>query len=163
MPVTERNTRVAASVLDRLFDAHPDQMRDRPESPSETVAKLRAAVRRDVENLLNARRPWRSLTRAALQISPMGFGISDFTAGGFNAAHEREALRQEIEEAIQRFEPRLAQVQVELAENVSPLRATLALRINALLLVDPRPETIGFDTLVDTTTADVMLRPIEGI
>jgi type VI secretion system protein ImpF len=160
MPVAERNTRAAASVLDRLFDARPDQMHDRPESPSETVTNLRAAVRRDVENLLNARRPWRSLIATALQISPMGFGISDFTAGAFNDVREREVLRQEIEEVIQRFEPRLAQVQVQLAEEISPLRAILALRINALLLIDPLPESISFDTLVDTTTADVMLRPI---
>jgi type VI secretion system protein ImpF len=163
MPVAERNTRAGASVLDRLFDAHPDQMRDRPESPSETVANLRAAVRRDVENLLNARRPWRSPTSTALQISPMGFGISDLTAGAFNDVREREALRQEIEEVIQRFEPRLAQVQVYLAEEISPLRAILTLRINALLLIDPLPESISFDTLVDTTTADVMLRPIGGV
>lgn len=163
MPVAERNTRAGASVLDRLFDAHPDQMHDQPESPSETVTNLRAAVRRDVENLLNARRPWRSLTRTALQISPMGFGISDFTAGAFNDVREREVLRQEIEEVIQRFEPRLAQVQVQLAEEISPLRAILALRINALLLIDPLPELISFDTLVDTTTADVMLRSIGGV
>jgi type VI secretion system protein ImpF len=163
MPVAERNTRAGASVLDRLFDAHPDQMQDRPESPSETVSNLRAAVRRDVENLLNARRPWRSPTRTALQISPMGFGISDFTAGAFNDVREREALCQEIEEVIQRFEPRLAQVQVQLAEEILPLRAILTLRINALLLIDPLPESISFDTLIDTTTADVMLRPIGGV
>lgn len=162
MMAAERNARAAASVLDRLFDTHPDQLHDRPQSPSETIANLRAAVRRDVENLLNARRPWRSLTRTALQISPMGFGISDFTAGAFNDVREREALRQEIEQAIQRFEPRLAQVEVQLAEDVSPLRATLALRINALLLIDPLPEAISFDTLVDITTADVTLRSIGG-
>jgi type VI secretion system protein ImpF len=159
-PAADRDVRAGASVLDRLLDAHPDQARDRPLSAAETVAQLRAAVHRDVEYLLNARRPWRSLTWPALRTSPLGYGISDFTAGAFNDRREREVLRAEIEEAIHRFEPRLAQVQVQVAEDISPLRATLMLRINALLLVDPLPEAISFDTLIDTTTADITLRPM---
>ena len=63
---------------------------------------------------------------------------------------------------IRRFEPRLAQIRVQVAEDPSALRATLALRIDALLLMEPLPEAISFDTLIDTTTADVTLRPAQG-
>ena len=156
-----RRAKAGASLLDRLLDARPDQARDRPQSAAETVAQLRAALHRDVECLLNARRPWRSVAWPELRTSPLGYGISDFTAGAFNDQHEREALRAEIEEAIRRFEPRLTQVQVQVAEDTSPLRATLMLRINALLRMEPLPEAISFDTLIDTTTADVTLRPVQ--
>jgi len=123
---------------------------------------LRRAVHRDVEALLNARRPWRSIPAGfpALRHSPLGYGISDFTAGAFNDRRQREALRAEIEEAIRRFEPRLTQIQVQLADDGDLLRTTLHLRIEALLRVDPAPEPITFDTMVDTTTADVTLRPL---
>ena len=165
MPAVDRKifdgqAKAGASLLDRLLDARPDQAQDRPQSAAETVTQLRAAVHRDVEYLLNARRPWRSTAWPELRTSPLGYGISDFTAGAFN--DEREALRAEIAEAIRRFEPRLTQVQVQVAEEVSPLRATLTLRINALLRMEPLPEAISFDTLIDTTTADVTLRPAQG-
>ena len=128
MPGIDRHARVGASLLDRLLDAHPDQARDRVQGAAETVARLRASVHRDVEHLLNARRPWRSVAWPALRTSPLAYGISDFTA-----------------------------------EDASPLRATLALRIDALLLMEPLPEAISFDTLVDTTTADVTLRPAQDV
>lgn len=163
MPAVDGQARVSASLLDRLLDAHPDQARDRVPSAADTVARLRAAVHRDVEFLLNARRPWRSVAWPALRTSPLGYGISDFTAGAFNDRREREVLRAEIEDAIRRFEPRLAQVQVQVAEDASPLRATLALRIDALLLMEPLPEAISFDTLIDTTTADVTLWSAQDI
>jgi len=150
----------APSLLDRLTDERPDQLRDHPQSAAESVARLRASVQRDVEALLNARRPWRSVPGAwpLLRTSPLHYGIADFTAGAFNDVGEREVLRADIEEAVRRFEPRLTQVEVQLADDVSPLRATLSLRIDALLLMHPQPQAISFDTLVDTTTADVSLR-----
>ncbi len=157
----EGRTRVAASVLDPLLDLHPDRTRDPPQSASETMAGVRRAVHRDVENLLNARRPWRLLPWPGLARSPLGYGISDFTAGAFNDAAEQERLRREVEETIRRFEPRLAEVQVRLTETPTALRAVVRLRIDALLLIDPLPEPIGFDTLVDATTADVVLRPTQ--
>lgn len=161
MPSYGREARAGASLLDRLLDPHPDQVRDRVQSAAETVARLRASVHRDVEYLLNARRPWRSAAWPELRTSPLGYGISDFTAGAFNDQREREVLRAEIEEAIRRFEPRLAQVRVQVAEDRSALHATLTLRIDALLLMEPVPEAISFDTLIDTTTADVTLRPVQ--
>jgi type VI secretion system protein ImpF len=151
-----------ASLLDRLIDADPEQLHDAPVSATETVSQLRRSVHRDVEALLNARRPWRSVPDSfpVLRLSPLGFGIPDFTAGAFNDRRQREILRAEIEDTIRRFEPRLVQVQVQLAEEDGQLRTTLHLRIDAMLRMDPAPEPIIFDTMVDTTTADVVLHPL---
>lgn len=157
--------RASASLLDRLTDEQPDQLHDRPQSAAESVSRLRASVQRDVEALLNARRPWRSVPGAwpQLRTSPLHYGIADFTAGAFNDPGEREVLRAGIEEAVRRFEPRLTQVEVQFGDTPSPLRATLSLRIDALLLMDPQPQAISFDTLIDTPTADVSLRPVQRI
>ena len=161
MSAASKPQRARASVLDRLLDAEPQRARDRTKTASQTVEDLRSAVQRDVEHLLNARRPWRSVAWPALRTSPLGYGVPDLTAGAFNDEEAREDFRAEIEDAIRRFEPRLAEVQVRLAEKASPLRATLALSIGGLLMIDPSPEPISFDTLVDTTTADVVLRLAE--
>jgi type VI secretion system protein ImpF len=154
------SARAAASVLDRLLDGQPEKPTDRKLSASATVAELRRAVRRDVEALLNARRPWHSVPDrfATLRTSPLGYGIADFTAGAFDDEQQQEALRIEIETAIRRFEPRLARVQVELANPPSPFSATLTLRVSALLQMQPESEQVDFDTIIDRTTADVMLR-----
>jgi type VI secretion system protein ImpF len=154
---------VRLPLLDRLIDAEPERATDAPASAAASVEQLRRSVHRDLEALLNARRPWRSVpeTTPALRLSPIGYGIPDFTAGAFNDRRQREQLRAEIEEAIRRFEPRLAQVQVQLADDGGDLlRTTLRLRIDALLRVDPAPEPIIFDTMVDTTTADVTVHPL---
>ena len=164
VPSRQRIRRPAqAPLLDRLVDEEPARGGDQPVSASETLERLRRSVHRDLESLLNARRPWRSVPDGLpeLRLSPLGYGIPDFTAGAFNDRREREVLRREIEEAIQHFEPRLSQVQVRLIDDGDVLRSTLRLRIDALLRVDPAPEPIIFDTVVDTTTADVTLRPLQ--
>lgn len=156
-----RPRRAGSSILDRLMDDRPDQELDRPRRLSETVSDLRDAIHRDVEALLNARRPWRSVWTAwpALQTSPAAYGISDFTAGALGDEAAREALRAEIEAAICRFEPRLASVRVQLSTPDAPLSATLVLRIDAMLLVEPQPEPVSFDTIVEAATADITVRP----
>ena len=63
-----------------------------------------------------------------------------------------------MEDAIRRFEPRFAGVRVSLLDARDTLDATLRLRIDALLRAEPAPEPISFDTLVDATTADVVVR-----
>ena len=152
------------SLLDRLTDPEPEREHDRPHATAEALAQLRRSVRRDVEALLNARRPWRSVpgTLAALHVSPLGYGMPDITAGAFNDRRQREALRVEVEETIRRFEPRLAQVQVQLAEDNSQLRATLRLRIDALLRIRPAPEPIVLDTTIDADATDVVLEALHG-
>jgi type VI secretion system protein ImpF len=154
--------RAQLPLLDRLIDDLPDEQRDPPMSIAEAVSALRRSVRRDIEALLNARRRWRSWPEgyAELALSPVGYGISDFAAGAFNDPGERDRLRAVIEQTIRRFEPRLAQVSVILVEgDNSALESTLRLRIEALLRVEPAPEPIVFDTLVDPATAEVQVKP----
>src|SRR5262249_23906014 len=155
---------VELPLIDRLIDDAPDTLRDRPLPPSETMAVLRRSVRRDLEALLNARRRWRSwpIELEELKVSPVGYGISDFSAGAFKAPARRDELRLEVEETTRRFEPRLTNVRVTAIDRGDGLEATLRLRIEAMLRAEPAPEPIAFDTLVDATTADVEVRATAG-
>lgn len=149
--------RAKLPLLDRLIDDSPDDERDPPMSAGEALTALRMSVRRDLEALLNARRRWRSWPAELKELaaSPVGYGIPDFTSGAMNEAGRREALRAEVEATIRRFEPRMVTVKVLLIDNADKLDATLRLRIDGLLHADPAPEPVAFDTMVDSTTADV--------
>ena len=151
---------IQAPLLDRLIDEAPDQARDPTVSVADTMAALRQSVRRDLESLLNARRRWRSWPKSLTELgtSPIGYGIPDFASGAFNDARRREELRLEIEDTIRRFEPRFLSVRVHLVDTHDQLEATLRLRIDAVMHADPAPEAVTFDTVVDPTTDDVLVR-----
>jgi type VI secretion system protein ImpF len=156
--------RAQPSVLDRLIDDAPDDAHDPPISPSEAMRRLRRSVQRDLEALLNARRRWRSWPAhlRGLTVSPMGYGIPDFASGAFNERSAREELRAEIETTIRRFEPRFLSVSVTLVDQPDSLEPTLHMRIDALLRAEPEPERLAFDTVMETTTADVIVRSPDG-
>src|SRR3954467_11388038 len=96
------------SVLDRLIDANPDQARDPPKSRGQHLRELREAIRRDLENLLNARQRCRSSPPALteLRCSLVNYGIPDLTGTELNSSQQREAFRQAVEDVIRLFEPR---------------------------------------------------------
>ena len=154
----EISRRVDGSVLDRLL-GDPAPTPD-PRAGRDPLGELRQAVHRDLEALLNARRPWRSIPSgcAAAQGSSLSFGVPDFTSGGLNHRDDREALRHEIELTIRRHEPRLTQVKVRLRDEPDRLRAVLRFRIEAVLRVEPMVAPIAFDTAVHAATAAMVLQ-----
>ena len=152
--------RAQLPLLDRLMDDAPDSERDQVLSNSEILEKLREAVRRDLQSLLNARRRWRSWPPALRELatSPVGYGLPDFSSGAFGDPARRDLLRRDVEDTIRRFEPRFLSLKVHLVEGDDVLSGTLRLRIEAMLDADPAPEPIGFDTLLDTARDDVVVR-----
>jgi type VI secretion system protein ImpF len=157
----EQSRRVQLPLLDRLVDDSPDATKEAPLSETEALNRVRRSVRRDLEALLNAQRRWRSWPDGyrELAVSPVGYGLADFSAGAFNEAAQREGLRAQIEQMIRRFEPRLDRVRVVLVDaKNNALEATLHLRIEALLRVEPAPEPIAFDTLIDAGTTEVQIK-----
>lgn len=161
MSDTRTSPRIRLPLFDRLLDADPDSPRDPPLSQSLAIEALRLAVRRDIEALLNARRrrlpPEPGL--AELQVSPVGYGVPDPTAGSFTEEERRTALSREIQNTIARFEPRLTNIRVQLRkEERESVDRVLRLRIEAILRTDPVPEHISFETLVRPTTLDVAVR-----
>jgi type VI secretion system protein ImpF len=157
--------RAQLPLLDRLIDDAPDNERDPPLSATEAMGVLRRGVRRDLEALLNARRRWRSWPSgySELKLSPLAFGIPDFTVGGVTDARDRQRLCQQIEDTIRLFEPRFASVHVSLSDKADDLDANLRLRIEALLHAEPAPEPIAFDTMIDPSTADALVRSRDDV
>ena len=142
------NPRLQPSVLDRLIDDNPARSWESPAIPSWSVERAKAAVKRDLEWLLNSRQVVAELPGDLGQLgrSVLTYGQRELVSLGLNDSAEQARLRRDIIEAIARFEPRLTKVQVTLA-SVSALDRSIRFRIDALLRVEPAPEPVSFDSV----------------
>ncbi len=141
------------SVLDRLIDADPSTAAEAPARLHNRVNEVKAALRRDLEWLLNARQRLISLPPGLghLRNSLLTYGLPDFTHATMSVIDEQRELRRLIEVQIARFEPRLSNVSVILVEGNS-LDRCLRFRIDAILDVDPIHEPISFDSILELST-----------
>jgi type VI secretion system protein ImpF len=145
---------VTLSVLDRLLDNDPDVSVEAVPSRSQSVRQLKDAVRRDLEWLLNTRRiavpPDESLKE--LHRSTYVFGLPDFSAYSIGNNKDRVKLVRHLQSTVKVFEPRMANVRVVPIEDKTPGTRTLRFRIEGLLLMDPAPEHVSFDTVLELTS-----------
>ena len=143
---------VTLSVLDRLIDREPKSQSEAPLTRSQSVRLLKAAVQRDLEWLLNSKQTLGALTGLPhLDASAWSYGLPDLSASSLTSAVDRERLRLAIEAAIRRFEPRLQGVEVTPVEARASDRS-IRFRIDAMLRVDPAPEPVTFDSMLQLTT-----------
>ena len=148
------------SVLDRLLDDQPDRTVDPPKSRGQSLAELRAAVRRDLEILLNTRHRCKSWDpdHKELKASLVNYGIPEFTSANMASDRAREEFRTMIEEVIRRCEPRFQSIEVVLLDNADKLDRTIRLRIEALMYADPAPEPVVFDSTMEPSTQTVLVK-----
>lgn len=145
----DNEIRVSWSVLDRLIDDDPNVSQDPPRSQSASLAELKQAVRRDLEWLLNTRCHLENIDDA-LEEAPKSvafYGLPDFTAVSVKSAPEQDRMVKAIEAALKYFEPRFSGLKVSL-EPISNIDRTLKFRIEATLEIDPTPEAVVFDTVL---------------
>jgi type VI secretion system protein ImpF len=150
-PVSDQ--KLLPSVLDRMLDDEPQASTESWDSPVRNVTQLKRAVRRDLEWLLNAKRLAAKLPDDLRQAdqSLLTFGLPDFTSSSLNSGQDQALLRRTIEEAIERFEPRLTHVKV-LLEPGREFDRAVRFRIDAMLRVEPDPEPVTFDSVLELNT-----------
>lgn len=151
MARTELERAVLPSLLDRLTDDAPRMPSDPPTTRADSARRFRESVQRDLDWLLNTRRtmvqPETALPELATSVHD--YGLRDFT--GLTTSDEgwREQLVRNVRESIRRFEPRLVDVRVAMVESETPIVQQVRFSISATLLMDPSPEQIVFDTVLD--------------
>jgi len=150
------------SLLDRLLDDEPGVSREVAKSRHQIMREMKQSVRRDLENLLNTRRrciSWpENLTE--LKRSLVSYGIPDVTGGSLGSSRSKQEFCREIEEVIRAFEPRFKTVKVRPLENSDPLDRTLRFRIDALLIADPAPEPVVFDSALEPGTGNFAVQGV---
>ncbi len=80
------------------------------------------------------------------------YGLPDFTGLGAKDLSEQDRIQSAIENAVRLFEPRFIGVKVTL-DRVSNTDKHLTFRIEASLDVEPAPEPVVFDTVLQVGTS----------
>lgn len=150
MPSPDYDRAVQQPLLDRLIDLEPDNHAEPYLTRAESLRRLRASVRRDIEWLLNTIRVNEApAALVELKKSVYTFGIPDISSMSLESAQDGNKLLRGLERAITQFEPRLSNVRVTALENVSRKQMYIQFHIDALLLIDPLPERLSFDTVFE--------------
>lgn len=149
---------VTLSVLDRLLDVEPKSRVEAPLTHSKSLAQLKLAVRRDLENLLNARCNPAPVPESSVetQSSVYSYGVPDITEISQNFLYEKDRLLGEIERAVRLFEPRLDGAKVAILPTTGNERV-LRFVIEGMLRIDPAPEHVVFDAALELTSGEYQL------
>jgi type VI secretion system protein ImpF len=160
MPKADPDLAVTPSVLDRLIDLDPNASADPPANRSQSVRQLKASLRRDLEWLLNTRRNPDEVPETYQELfrSLYNYGLPDITSIGLNSPRDRQRLLRMVEQTIEIFEPRLLSVRVRAVDSASSGPRILHFQIDALLKMDPAPEQILFDTVLQLNSGEFNLR-----
>jgi type VI secretion system protein ImpF len=161
MARSDSETVVTLSVLDRLIDREVQNSGEAPMTRLQSVRALRASVKRDLEWLLNTRRipDEASDEYPECKQSLYNYGLPDFSNYSFSNTSDRAKLLRHIEETVRLFEPRLEGVRVIPVETgTENITRLLRFQIEALLKMDPSPEQITFDTVLQLTSGEYQIR-----
>ena len=142
---------VTLSVLDRLIDREPSNSAEAHPSRAESVRQLKRGVLRDLEWLLNTRcnvpDPGESMQEVSRSLHV--YGLPDFSSYSMSSPDDQDRLLRRITAAIKLFEPRLGSVRLTPVDEGAAGVQRVKLRIDAMLLMDPAPEPVSFDTFLE--------------
>ena len=152
---------ITQSLIDRLIDPSKDKDNPLPEgrldsmTRSESFRRYREGVKRDLEWLLNTRQILDPEAESYPELSKSlyFYGLTDITSLGMHSARDRDHLLRVLERTIQIFEPRIASLKVTVEPSVENSRM-LRFRIDGMLRVDPAPEPVSFNTLLELTSGE---------
>jgi len=147
-------TLVTQSVLDRLT-----AVEEWPATRSQSLRFYKEALKRDLEWLLNTRQPpIPELVEYPLaRTSVINFGLPDITSLGLSSASDHGRLRKAIEICLRNYEPRLMDVRVTL-EGSDTADRRLRFHIEGNLKLDPAPEEISFDTVLELSSGEYKVK-----
>ncbi|MFH1765715.1 MAG: type VI secretion system baseplate subunit TssE [Gemmatimonadota bacterium] len=145
---------IKPSVLDRLTGSDRRWDGARPQSWNESLDLAKRSVLRDLQWILNTRQisepvgePYELLSQ-----SVFNFGLPDITSLSADSSETPARLRRFIQDAIETFEPRLTDVRVTLSSSGNSKDRRVQFLIEADLRVDPDPQRVQFDTVLDVSS-----------
>ena len=144
---------IVQSLLDRLTSYE-----DWPTTRNSTLAMYRDGIKRDVEWLLNSRRPYianlESYKEAAASV--LNFGLPDLNQfSGVQDAPESLAIT--MTQTLRTFEPRIRDPHVTVTRT-DDLSRSLRFHVDGQLVFENADEDISFDTLLETTSGEYAVK-----
>ena len=152
MPKTKNESVVTQSLMERLITSETD---DWTTSRAQSLRIFRDALKRDVEWLLNSRRPpINAISDYPLATaSVINYGLPDISSMGLNSASDQRTLISAVQQCLRNYEPRITDVRVYL-ESSEVVNRSLRFRIEGMMMVDPAPEEINFDTVLELSKGE---------
>ena len=147
-------------MLDRLIDRDPSTSSENALTRAQSVRQLKVSLRRDLEWLLNSRRTPEAVNGEfqELEQSLYNFGLPDVTSLSWDSSRDRSRLARMIEQVLNTFEPRLSGVRVVAVAAAPGAQHVMRFQIEGLLDMDPSPEHISFDTLLQLSSGEYQVK-----
>jgi type VI secretion system protein ImpF len=163
MPSSESKGVTTLSVLDRLIDDNPKSRSEPVMTSAQSMRIMKAAVRRDLEWLMNTRRTIQSVPDSCAEArrSVFHYGLPDISSMSLFSGHDQGFLLKAIETTISYFEPRLLRPKVVLRP-VTGVSRIVHFVIEGMLWVDPAPEQIVFDTVLELSNGTYQIQGDAG-
>ena len=135
---------ITPSMLNRLIEA---------DASIYGIDQMFVAVRRDLEDLLNTRQSHYDLPEQyeELRNSVLAYGVPDLVSLNALSSGQRQEIGQLVALMVERYEPRLRDIDVTLIEGKESGEYTLRFHVNAKLAMDPAP-AVAFDTILELAT-----------
>jgi len=164
MPRWEPEQTVTVPIIERLVDREPKVASEPPLTRAQSVRQLKACLRRDLEWLLNTRRRPDAADSEykELEQSLFNYGLPDISGLSWDSARDRVRLTRMIEKTLAMFEPRIKRLKVTASESAPGAKHVLRFQIEGLLDMDPAPEHISFDTVLQLSSGDIQVKGDAG-
>lgn len=151
--------RLQPSLLDRLTDREPSQVKEARDERVIDISRLRDIIQRDLTWLLNTNNIESSLDAGRfpnVRRSVLNYGMRE-VAGEYSTEERAQLIRKSIERAIEEHEPRIIKgsVEVSLSPDEEGSNMTVALNIRADMWAQPLPMELYLRSKVDVTTGEV--------
>ncbi len=89
-----------------------------------------------------------------LEKSLYNYGLTDVTTMSWVSHKDRVSLTKIIEQAVAHFEPRISRIKVVSLDSAQGSKHVLRFQIEGLLDMDPAPELITFDTVLQLSSGE---------
>lgn len=160
MPKQERSGLPTLSLVDRLSledSNQPDGAQDRFVEKiryRDTVKQYKDSVKRDLEWLFNTRQTfdYRIDRYPQIESSVYAYGLPDITSVNIGSVNDQRKLAELMKRSLRLFERRLTDVAIDFQPVIGGSRS-LQFTISGVLLMDPAPEEVRIDTVLDSTSA----------
>ena len=141
---------ITQSLVDRLTDTE-----QWPETRAASIAMYRESMKRDLEWLLNTRKP----VIPELEMYPvtaasvLNYGLPDLHSFDGSGGREHNALTVALEKCVRTYEPRISQPRVFLTRT-DLLSRSLRFHIEGQILFENMEEDVKFDTVLEMLSGE---------
>ena len=151
MARVKTETLVTQTLIDRFILSQDDW----PKTRKESMDRYRDALRRDLEWMLNTRKPVMPILEEfpLTAVSVFNYGFPDLQNFDNSQGNDKDAVSAALEKCIRIFEPRIEQPHVFLTRS-DTLARSLKFHIEGKVRFDDTKEDVKFDTVLELISGE---------